>query len=154
VIGRMRRVVDILLHLEDTPHRTALAFGIGVWLAFFPIYGIHTAMALVIAFLFRLNRAALIVGAWVNNPWTVAPLYTCGTLLGCALLGVSPDGFRNIDWELHGVAFMRALVQGLRPYVWSFVLGNTILGLLAGSAAYVIMKSLLYRHGMGRPEAA
>jgi uncharacterized protein (DUF2062 family) len=153
-MGRMKRIVEILLHLEDTPHRTALAFGIGVWLAFFPIYGIHTLMALAIAFLFRLNRAALIVGAWVNNPWTVAPLYTAGTLIGCALLGVSPEGFRNIDWELHGIAFIQALVQGLRPYLWPFVLGNMILGLLAGSAAYVVMKSVLDRRQMGRPEAA
>jgi uncharacterized protein (DUF2062 family) len=153
-MGRMRRIVEILLHLGDTPHRTALAFGIGVYLAFFPIYGIHTLMALGIALLFRLNRAALIVGAWVNNPWTVAPLYTSGTLLGCAVLGVSPEGFRNIDWQLHGGAFMQALVQGLRPYLWCFIVGNTIMGLLAGSAAYVVMKSVLDRHRMGRPEVA
>jgi uncharacterized protein (DUF2062 family) len=150
----MRRVLEVLLHLDDTPPRTALAFAVGVWIAFFPIWGIHTVMALAIAFLFRLNRAALVVGAWLNNPWTMAPLYTAGTLLGCALLGVPPGGFRNMECELHGLAFLQTLAQGLRPYFWPFVLGNTVLGLLAGSVAYVIVKTALVRRRIQRPETA
>jgi uncharacterized protein (DUF2062 family) len=66
----------------------ALAFGIGLFIAFFPLLGIHTGLALVIALTFRLSRVALLAGAWVNNPWTLAPMYTAGTLVGCALLGV------------------------------------------------------------------
>src|SRR6185295_5462370 len=68
----LRRAVQAVLHVEDTPHRIALAFAVGVFIAFFPIWGIHTAMALGVAFLFRLSRAATMVGAWVNNPWTMA----------------------------------------------------------------------------------
>jgi len=66
--GRLRRTLQMLLHLEDTPHRTAVAFGLGLWLAFFPLLGIHTGLALLIAFLFRLNRAALLVGVYFSNP--------------------------------------------------------------------------------------
>jgi uncharacterized protein (DUF2062 family) len=145
---RPGKILEALLHLHDTPHRTALAFGLGVWIAFFPIWGIHTVMAIAIAFLFRLNRAALVIGAWINNPWTMAPLYTAGTLLGCALLGISPVGFHNIDWGLHGLEFTRALVHGLRPYLWPFVLGNTLLGLLLGGVAYGIVKAVVLRHRM------
>ena len=54
-------------------------------------------------------------GAWVNNPWTVAPMYSAGTLLGCFVLGVSPASLGAIDWALHGRAFYASLVDGLRP---------------------------------------
>src|SRR5881409_3470222 len=111
--GRVRRTVQMLLHLEDTPHRTAVAFGIGVWLAFFPILGIHTGLALLIAYLFRLNRAAMIVGVYISNPWTIAPLYMAGTVLGCAIFGVSNEGLNAIDWHLHGRAFYHALFESL-----------------------------------------
>ena len=143
--GRVRRTVQILLHLQDTPHRPAVAFGLGLWLAFFPILGIHTGLALLIAFAFRLNRAALLVGVYFSNPWTVAPLYIAGTMLGCAVLGVPTEGLEAIDWDLHGMAFYRALAASLRPYLWPFVLGNTVLGVLAGLIGYLVLRFVLER---------
>ena len=83
---RLRQMIRFLLQLEDTPNRVAIAFGIGLFIAFFPFLGIHTGLALAIALIFRLSRVALLAGAWVNNPWTLAPMYTAGTLVGCALL--------------------------------------------------------------------
>ncbi|PYQ20426.1 MAG: hypothetical protein DMF81_18670 [Acidobacteria bacterium] len=143
--GRLRRTVQLLLHLEDTPHRTALAFGIGLWLAFFPILGIHTGIALLFAFLCRLNRAAILVGVYFSNPWTVAPLYIAGTMLGCAVLGVPTEGLESIDWDLHGAQFYRALAASLRPYLWPFILGNTVLGIIAGLVGYVALRFVLER---------
>lgn len=143
--GRLHKAVQILLYLEDTPHRTALAFAIGVFIAFFPVLGIHTGMALAIGFLFRLGRGPILVGAYINNPWTLAPLYMAGTVLGCSLLGISPEGLRVIDWSLHGWAFYRALLASLRPYLWPFVVGNTVLGVVGGAAGYFSLRFLLER---------
>lgn len=143
--GRVRRTVELLLHLEDTPNRTAVAFGIGLWLAFFPILGVHTALALLIAFLFRLNRAAMLVGVYFSNPWTVAPLYIAGTLLGCAVMGVPAEGLEAIDWDRHGMEFYRTLAVHLRPYLWPFVVGNTVLGVLAGLVGYLVLRFILER---------
>jgi uncharacterized protein (DUF2062 family) len=152
--GWLRRTVGALLQVEDTPHRIALSFGIGVWLAFFPILGIHTGVALLIAYLFRLNRAAMIVGVYVSNPWTIAPLYMAGTLLGCAIFSVSNEGLNAIDWHLHGRAFYHALFESLRPYVWPFVVGNTLLGVLGGLAGYVVLREILERRRAGRLAAS
>ena len=143
--GRLRRTVQLLLHLEDTPNRVALAFAIGLFISFFPLLGIHTGLALAIAIAFRLSRVAILTGAWVNNPWTLAPMYTAGTLLGCAILGVSPEGLGEIDWSLHGRAFYEALYEGLRPYLWPFILGNTVLGIVAGLVGYVALRFVLER---------
>jgi uncharacterized protein len=148
--GRLRRTVGLLLQVDDTPHRIALAFGIGVWLAFFPILGIHTGLALLIALLFRLNRAAMLVGVYISNPWTVAPLYMAGTVVGCEIFGVSSEGLAAIDWSLHGRAFYRALLETLRPFLWPFVVGNTLLGVLGGIAGYVVLREILERRRAGR----
>ncbi len=150
---RVARALRALLHVEGSPHRTALAFGIGVFIAFFPILGIHTGMALAIGFYFRLSRAALLTGAYVNNPWTIAPMYMAGTLLGCAFFGVSPHGLDAIDWKLHGSAFYAALLESLRPYVLPYLVGNTVLGLLGGLVAYLTLRHLLERR-QARPESA
>jgi len=155
--GWLRRTVGQLLQLDDTPHRLALAFGLGVWLAFFPILGFHTILALLIAFVFRLNRAALLVGVYVSNPWTLAPLYMAGTVLGCEIFGVSSAELTSVDWSLHGRAFYRALFESLRPYVWPFVVGNTVLGVAGGIVGYVVLREVLERRraaGAARSAAA
>jgi uncharacterized protein len=142
---RFRRVVQLLLHIEDTPHRTALAFGVGVLIAFSPFIGIHMGIALLVAFLFRLNRVAILFGTYLNNPWTLAPIYLTGTSLGCLLLGVSSDGLDTIDWELTGWAFLQGLWTTLRPYLWPFLIGNTILGAACGFLGYIVLRRVLER---------
>ena len=116
-----------------------------LFISFFPLLGIHTGLALGIAIAFRLSRVAILTGAWVNNPWTIAPMYTAGTLLGCAILGVSPEGLGEIDWSLHGRAFYEALYEGLRPYIVPFVVGNLVAGVVAGGLGYVFLRSVLER---------
>jgi len=142
---------QILLQVDGSPSRVAAAFGLGVFIAFFPLLGIHTGMALVIAILLRLNRVAILVGCWINNPWTIAPMYSAGTLLGCALLGVTPTSPVGVDWSLKGRAFYSALAATLQPLIWPFVVGNLVLGVVAGLFAFLLMRSLLARRGQAKP---
>jgi uncharacterized protein len=141
----LRRAFHAIFHVQDTPHRIALAFGMGVFIAFCPLLGFHTGLALGLAFLFRLSRVAILAGAWTNNPWTLAPMFMAGTALGCGIFGVSPESLETIDWSLHGRAFYGALWEGLRPLLIPFVVGNTVLGLIAGLLSYVVVRSLLER---------
>jgi uncharacterized protein (DUF2062 family) len=140
------------VHVDEAPGRVALAFAIGVWIAFFPILGVHTGMALAIAFVFRLNRVAILTGAWINNPWTLAPMYMAGTVLGCGLLGVSTDGLEAIDWSLHGRAFYAALLESLRPYILPFIFGNTVLGLVCAILAYFLLRTIVERRRQIAPQ--
>jgi uncharacterized protein len=142
---RLRHMLEAFLHLDDTPRRIAAAFGVGVYLSFHPLFGLHTLMALGIAFAFRLSRAAVLVGIYVNNPWTMAPMYLAGTTLGCWILGVPLDGLSDIEWNFDDRAFYRLLLLSLKPYFWPYVLGNTILGIVCGSAAYFAMRWILER---------
>ena len=138
---------QILQHVDGSPGRVAAAFGIGVFIAFFPILGIHTGLALAIALLFRLNKFAILVGAWLNNPWTIAPIYGAGTLAGCLLLGIPPVTPAGIDWSLKGRAFYSALATTLEPFVWPFVVGNLALGVVAGMVAFWLLRSVLKGRG-------
>jgi uncharacterized protein (DUF2062 family) len=146
VRDRLRKLIQAFLHLDDTPRRIAAAFGVGVYVAFHPLFGLHTLMALGIAFAFRLSRAAVLVGIYVNNPWTIAPMYLAGTTLGCLILGVPLDGLSDIawdDWDERG--FYRILFLSLKPYLWPYVVGNTILGIVCGFIAYGVLRWFLER---------
>jgi len=148
-MGWLSRTGQVLLQVEDSPSRVAAAFGLGVFIAFFPLLGIHTGLALVLALGFRLNKVAILLGAWVNNPWTLTPMYTAGTLVGCALLGRSPTSLETIDWHLGGRAFYVSLLAGLRPLVLPFVVGNLALGAAAAAVAFLAVRRVLEGRGRG-----
>ena len=140
---RLRQLAQLVLRVDDSPTRVAAAFGLGLFISFFPLLGTHTAIALGLAFTLRLNRVALLAGAWVTNPWTIGPMFTFGTLVGCALLGVSPGTLAEVDWSLSGRDFYTSLMSGFRPLLWPFVLGNRLLGVLSGAIGFAALRAVL-----------
>src|SRR6267142_1331007 len=76
-----------LLALDDPPERTALAFSIGVFVAFSPFLGLHTILATSIAFIFRFNKLAIYSGTFINNPLTLIPIIIASYATGAFLLG-------------------------------------------------------------------
>lgn len=80
---RARRfILHNILHTDDTPHAIALGVGIATVVAFLPLPGIQTVIAIGLAALFRANKAVCIPIVWITNPLTMGPIY-----LGCLALG-------------------------------------------------------------------
>ena len=78
----VRRWLDTLLHIDDTPERTAAAFALGVFFGFSPFLGLHTLLGIAFAFLLNLNRVAVLLGVYSNLPWIIAPYYAFATMVG------------------------------------------------------------------------
>jgi uncharacterized protein (DUF2062 family) len=77
-----------LLAIDDPPERTALAFSIGVFIAFSPFLGLHTILATLIAFVFGFNKIAIYTGTFLNNPpLTLVPIIIASYAVGAFLMG-------------------------------------------------------------------
>src|SRR5437879_2121597 len=96
VKDKMRQV----LHLGDSPKRTALAFALGVFIAFSPTYGLHTAAVFFLAWAFRLNFLAMMAGNLLNNPWTFLPIVGGSMWVGLLVYPVGPAP--QVDWTYFG----------------------------------------------------
>jgi uncharacterized protein (DUF2062 family) len=130
-----------LLHVGDTPRRTAAAFAVGVFFGFSPWLGLHTVLGLAAAFVLRLNRVAVLLGVYTNVPWVIAPYYTAATMLGAWLVGVDLDP--NFGRELRAALTylptggqLGRLLALLRPFLWPFLVGSTVGAAALALAAY------------------
>jgi uncharacterized protein (DUF2062 family) len=127
---RIRHALDQLLHTHDTPRRTAGALAVGVFFGFSPFLGLHTILALIVAFSLRLNRVAVLIGVYSNLPWILAPYYVMATVIGAAILGVRVPA--DLAGQLRqilsqpGLDELRVLGRELTPLFWSFMLGSTL----------------------------
>lgn len=124
--------------LDDTPERIALAFSIGVFISFSPLLGLHTVLGMFIAVFFGLNRMAVLTGLWVNNPWTLLPVYSAATYLGRKLVGFPTVSLPMFHFhELWHARYWIELAHDW-PILKPLALGSIVLSITAGSLAYAI----------------
>lgn len=146
-MNSLQRIFSSLLLLKDTPRRTALAFSLGVFLSFSPLLGLHTLLGLLLAFLFRLNRVAVLIGVWANTPWILIPFYGFATWLGLQLVGL-PEGTTLPDVgfvDLFKVEFWQWLSSQWRLLIPVFV-GSFALCTILASLAYPVALFVLRKY--------
>jgi uncharacterized protein (DUF2062 family) len=136
-----RALLRQVLHLQESPQRTALAFALGVFIAFSPAYGLHTVMVVLCTWLFGLNFLALFTGALVNNPWTIIPILGATYWTGALLLGRTD--VPNFDW--HDLSFSGIYEQVL-PYAAPFILGGLVLSVLGALLSYPAAYLFFHKH--------
>ncbi len=138
----VRKWMESLLHIHDSPQRTALAVAVGVFIGFSPFLGLHTIIAIAVAFIFNLNRVAVLVGAYSNMPWFLAAWYALATAAGAWLLGTTlPAGFGDrlgqlLSQSLFRAEFWRAAAEEMRPLFWPYFVGSMIGSTLLSVIAY------------------
>jgi uncharacterized protein (DUF2062 family) len=151
-----RRAADALLHLHDTPERTAAAFALGVFFSFSPFIGLQILVSMSIAFALRLNRAAVFIGLNANLPWFLVPWYTGTTLAAAWLLGRElPDSFGAALTALFTtspftVAFWQDAVTIARPFAVPVLVGPTIGAAIVGALTYPVARAWLQRRAHAR----
>ena len=147
-IPSFRLLLKQVLHLQESPQRTALAFAIGVFIGFSPLYGLHTVMVFFCAWALRLNLLALMAGAFLNNPWTVVPILGATYWVGALLLGRSDSP--SFDWQ--DVSFSAIYTQ-IMPYATPFFLGGLVLSLIGSALAYPLAYFFVAKYRESHPLA-
>jgi uncharacterized protein (DUF2062 family) len=146
----LRRWLSALLHVDDTPERTAAAFAVGVFFGFSPFLGFHTLLGVIVAFLLNYNRVAVLLGVYSNLPWVIAPYYAfCTMVVGAPMTGHRiPPGFRQqiadlFELSIYNGDFWRQLGVILRPFFWPYMLGSLLGAVVLMAIAYPLALAFL-----------
>jgi len=133
-IDKLKQQFKTIMSMDSHPGHISSGFAVGVFISFTPpIPGLHTALALIVSFVFRLNKLTCLTGTWINSPITVIPSMIFSYKIGKWLLGgqgVPELKIRNLDWaSLKGI-----MLHHSKP----LLLGCSIVGFVAAVASYFI----------------
>jgi hypothetical protein len=142
-------VVQKMLHADDTPQRIALGVGIAMLVAFLPLIGFQTVIAIGLAALFRANKAVCIPIVWITNPFTFIPIYSACLSLGRAVTGsgVTADpaeelvGLAQTEVHYFDFQFWVALCDNLVNLGRDMWIGCALVGVPMGVISYFVTRS-------------
>lgn len=137
--GKIRGKLHEALSGETDEKALAAGFAVGVFFSFTPLVSLHTVLALLVAFVFRLSKIAAAAGVWVNNPYTMPFVFYGCLRLGEWMLG---SGFHPLTCEAWTIdAVLKAAVPCMAP----LFLGTTVVGLVSAAIAYGIVYRIAVR---------
>jgi uncharacterized protein len=146
-----RTTLRRLLAIDDPPERTALAFSIGIFIAFSPFLGLHTICATALAFIFRFNKVAIYTGTFINNPFlTLVPIIIASYAIGALVMGrplsLPEEGLALLrEPRLLTAGYWRELSHHASDVLLPFSIGGMVLSVVCSLAAYPLTLSLLRR---------
>lgn len=127
-----------LARMRAHPERIARGFAVGLFIGMLPGAGVLAALAL--AFLLRLHKPAVTLGALVNNPWTTPFFYLAAYQLGKRLTGFESNLAWNGWHSWQDAAWWTALLRMLRPTLLGTVLIGAALALVGYAVVYLLLR--------------
>ncbi len=133
-----------ILRISATPHKVALGFAIGIFLACSPLFGMHIILAVFFSWILRGNFAAAIIGTIFSNPLTFLLIVMADYKVGYLCLSL----FSNVDEislsQIHTLFDGLTLSNASRLFkgAWESImrpmfLGGTLLGFIFGGFSYI-----------------
>lgn len=138
-------IFEKLFKINDSPHRIALGFGLGVFAGIFP--GAGAVASLFLAFIFKANRAAALAGSLLTNTWLSLVTFVLAIKAGSVIL--------NLDWQnvyqkynlLRGdFSWQKLFKYSFLEIVFPVVTGYIIIGLISGLFSYFLALLIIRRN--------
>ena len=131
-----------LFRINDSPLKIALGFGLGAFVGVMP--GIGPVIALLLAFLFRVNRASAFLGSILFNTWVSFIALVFSIKVGAAVMGRNYNDvyaawtgiFKGFKWEK---LLEVSVYDVLLPMGVGYLIVSLVFAVVAGVVVYMIV---------------
>jgi uncharacterized protein (TIGR03546 family) len=131
----MSAVKEKLLHLlkeNNTPHGIALGAALGVFISTLPVYGLHTALVVIVAVIVpRANKLAILLGTNFSIPPTLPFITWGGYEVGRRVL--------NKDYAPLNLAYFQHFTfKKIGEFYYPLLVGSVIMGMVFAAITYLV----------------
>jgi uncharacterized protein len=142
--GSFKSIYDKLIGINDSPQKIALGFGLGVFCGILP--GTGPIASVVLALVFRMNKAAALVGSVLTNTWLSLVTFVIAVKIGSALTGANwQDIYQQCQALIQNFSWTNVRTFPFSKIVLPLVIGYLVVGVLSGIIGYVLALLLIRR---------
>jgi uncharacterized protein len=131
-----------MFRINDTPHRVSLGFGLGVFVGILP--GTGPLVALILAAVFRINKAAALLGSILTNTWLSFLTIVLSIKIGAGIMHLEWQDLHH-QWQILLKDFhWKCLLQySSLKIVLPVLLGYLVISVTLGCATYLVSLIIL-----------
>lgn len=137
-----KRIYHRFIRLHGEPCEIAMGFALGIFVAFTPFMGFHTAIAVFLAAIFGWSKIAAAMAVWVTNPFTAPVVYGATYALGSWWIGGHHHA--AVIEKVGGEGFW-GCVKAVPDIVLPLMIGGLLLGLPLALVGYAVSLRLVNR---------
>ena len=132
-----------LLRLDDSPHKIAVGFGLGVFAGVMPFAG--PLVAVFLAIIFKANKVSAFLGGLLTNTWITVVAFLFSIKIGAIIFGVNGDIIR-VRWmallkDFHmSTLFKLSAFEIILPVFTGYLVISLFSACIAYIAIIVVMK--------------
>lgn len=133
----MRKSKEYLFKSSESNLKLSISVGVGVFTGIIPIWGFQTILAIILAFIFRLNKIVMLAVSNFSQPPVTPFVILASFLLGGLFINTETGVFHyssKTDYEF--------IKNNLLQYVVGSIILAIILSLLTAMITYTFLNSL------------
>lgn len=137
---KFKEIFYKLVKEHNSPYEIALGAGIGTFISVLPVYGLHTVLVIIAAFIVRpANKIAILLGTNLSLPPTVPFITWAGYEIGRFIL---KENFAPLSWDFFNNLSFKKIASFYRPlFLGSLILG-VILGIIVYGVTFLVVKKI------------
>jgi len=128
-----KNLTELLFATHQSRSLKSMSIAFGVFMGIIPIWGFQLIIAIALAFLFRLNKALVIIFANISIP-PMIPLILYLSMLCGKMWVLKPVS--TILWPIS--------LDSFRPYLTQYIFGSITLAIVSAAAAWLISYTILF----------
>ena len=143
VFSYLKSAVDKFIHLDDSPFKIAMGFGLGVFLGILP--GVGPMASVFLALLFRLNKVAALAGSLLTNTWLSFVTFALSVKLGSMMMGLQwqevTQTYQALLKDFHWRDFLSlSVLKIVAPIFVGYIGVGLCMGLISFFIVYCVAK--------------
>jgi uncharacterized protein (DUF2062 family) len=144
---KINSIKTLFLNNISNPIFLARSVSVGIYIAFSPFIGLHTALIFLSGWMFSLSIPIIFaVSLILHNPWTMVLIYSagyfCGTIV-CSLFSLQNSYLLSLIKKIiEHIPYIKMSPESLME----FIIGGNVLGIFAAIIMYPVVKygAILY----------
>ena len=143
LLAPLYKTYERFLKIRGTPREIALGFALGLFVGMSPLMGLHIAIAVPLAALFKWNKISAAISVWITNAVTAPIIYSVTYVVGAKILGVE-KGF-TLE-KFNSFSGLYKLILKAPEIAMAMTVGGFVLGLPLAIAGYYFTFSVIRKY--------
>lgn len=139
---QLSRLYDRFVKIRGNPHEISLGVGVGFFVGMTPFLGVHVILAVFLAALFKWNKIAAGIGAWITNPISAPFIYGLNWYVGAKITGMQ---LTQILPSSFGISELANLMKNGPEILWTLLVGGVTTGVPLAFGGYFLTRLVLRR---------